>query len=124
MNVNITGRHMDLSDDLKSSARSLCDQLSRYFDQINYANVVFDRENKRVKTEVIVSTIRGITLVGKAEDFDAFKSLDQAGDKIIRQLKKLKAKLNEKRDRSEENVSANPADRDRPGDTPPEEIYS
>lgn len=121
VNVNITGKQMDLTEDLKSSVHSMVERLPRYFDRINYVDVVFDSESNQVQAEVIVSTVRGITLVGKSTDYDAFKSLDEASDKIIRQLKKLNDKLNEKRDRTRSASSPNPADREQPGDTPPDE---
>lgn len=99
MNVTITGRHMELSSDLKETARTTAEQLTKFFDKIDYVNIVFDKEHKQVSTKFVLSTVKGITIVGKSEDYDPFKSLDQASDKVVRQLKKLKGKLNQKQPR-------------------------
>lgn len=97
---------MELTPDLKSTAQSTAEQLTKYFQKIDYANVVFEKEHNQVSTKFVLSTIRGITIVGKAEDYDPFKSLDQAADKVIRQLKKLKDQLKDQRpeDLSEQEI--------------------
>lgn len=121
MNISITGRHMDLSDGLQAAARTEADRFPRYFNRIRHAEFVFEEDHNQVSAEIITSTVKGKTTGGTSEDHDAFTSLNEAASKVVRQLKRLNETLNQNRGEVDQNISANPADRDRPGEKLPDD---
>lgn len=121
MNISITGRHMELSDGLKAAALAEADRLPRYFDRISHVEIVFDKDHNQICTEIITSTVKGKTIVGKSEDYDSYKSLKKAAHKVSRQLKKFNDQLNEIKVDVDQKTDANPANRDRPGEELPDE---
>jgi ribosomal subunit interface protein len=112
---------MDLSDGLKSAARTEADRFPRYFNRISHVEFVFEEDHNQVSTEIITSTVKGKKIVGASEDYDPFKSLKEAASKVARQLKRFNEQLHENRGEVDQSTSANPADRDRPGEELPDE---
>ncbi len=121
MNVSITGRHMDLSDGLKSAAQAEADRFPRYFNRISHVEFVFEEEHNQVSTEIITSTVKGKKIVASSEDYDSYTSLKKAASKVARQLKQFNEQLHENHGEVDQNISANPANRDRPGEELPDD---
>lgn len=81
------GHHPNLHD----KAIETSENFEKYFEDIVSSNFEFDNQNdKAVKISVHV---QGHTLVAEDSTDDFQKSLHEASDKIIRQLRKLKTKL-------------------------------
>ena len=88
----ISARHFDLTDEMKATAESEMDGLTRYFENIISADLVLDTERHRRKAELKVKVYKD-TLTGTGDTDDMYNSISQAVDKVKGQLKKYKGKL-------------------------------
>jgi putative sigma-54 modulation protein len=92
MQVNITFRHLEPTEALKAHARDKVEHVQRYIDRPSGAHVVLYVENLKHHADITMKA--GQFLVrGQARTEDMYASIDQAADKIERQLKKHKEKL-------------------------------
>lgn len=92
MQVNITFRHLDPTEALKSHVRDRIEHVQRYIDRPSEAHAVLHVENLDHHAEITVKAGRFL-LRGTAKSADMYASIDAAADRIERQLKKHKEKL-------------------------------
>lgn len=92
MQLNITFRHLDPSEALKSHVRDRVEHVQKYVDRPSEAHAVLHVENLDHHAEITVKAGRFL-LRGTAKSPDMYASIDAAADKIERQLKKYKEKL-------------------------------
>lgn len=90
MKTNVTFRHLKTHPELHTAALDAADNFVKFHDQIISTDVVFKDDN--VKTVEFTVHVQGNTLVAKESSDDFNKSLNDAADKIIRQLRKWKTK--------------------------------
>lgn len=91
MKTQVTFRHVNSHHpQLQDDAKKILEGFSKYSDEITSANVEFLNETS--KTVVITINLHGNTIVAKEESDDFRKSLNEAEDKIIRQIQKWKTK--------------------------------
>lgn len=93
MNIQITARHAtkisrETQDYLKSELKSL----EKYHDKITSCHVILDSEHLDKKVEIILN-VQGHSFNAKSKSENFGKSVDDALDKIVRQLKKSNEKL-------------------------------
>ncbi len=93
MQVNITFRHLDPTEALKAHARGKVEHIQRYIDRPTEAHVVLYLENLEHKADINLKA-GPFLLRGRAKSNDMYASIDAAADRIERQLKKHKEKLN------------------------------
>lgn len=94
MQVNITFRHLEPTEALKTHVRGRVEHVQRYIDRPSEAHAVLHVENLHHHAEITVKAGRFL-LRGTAKSQDMYASIDQAADKIERQLKKHKEKLHD-----------------------------
>jgi putative sigma-54 modulation protein len=92
MQVNITFRHLDPTEALKSHVKDRVAHVQRYIDRPSEAHAVLHVDNLDHRAEITVKAGRFL-LRGTAKTQDMYASIDAAADKIERQLKKHKEKL-------------------------------
>jgi putative sigma-54 modulation protein len=92
MQVNITFRHLEPTEALKSHVKGRVEHVQRYIDRPSEAHAVLHVENLSHHAEITVKAGRFL-LRGTAKTKDMYASIDEAADKIERQLKKHKGKL-------------------------------
>ncbi len=92
MNVNITGKHMEMSDALRSYIENCLKKLEHYFDKIVDANVVLAVEKHRHICEINLN-VNGFRIHAKESSPDMYASVDTVIDKLEKQIKKFKDKL-------------------------------
>ncbi len=91
MKTQITFRHVKSHHPkLQDEANAIMENFQKYSDEITSANVEFLNESN--KTVMITVHLNGNILVAKEESDDFHKSLYEASEKIIRQIKKVKTK--------------------------------
>lgn len=118
MKIEITGRHMQISEPVRSYANEKAGKLERYFDRIQRLQIILDSEAEdRHKVEMVISVGNGATLVSHSNDSSLFAAIDLVLDKAERQLTRHKEKLKDHRVRKmegpiEEPGSAVPLDED------------
>ena len=99
MNVKITGVTSDVTPRMKDKASEKVAKLMKFYNRITWVDVKLGVDHERKSAEVSAGLSRGATVVGKAESVDMYAAIDLATDKIARQLRKHKEKLQDHRQR-------------------------
>lgn len=92
MLVNITFRHLEPTEALKSHVKDKVAHVQRYLDRPTEAHAVLHVENLDHHADITLKAGQ-FFLRGRARSEDMYASIDLAVDKIERQLKKHKEKL-------------------------------
>ena len=92
MQVNITFRHLESTEALKSYAREKIEHIQKFIDRPSEAHVVLYVEHLEHHADINLKAGQ-FHLRGQAKSEDMYASIDLATDKIQRQLKKHKEKL-------------------------------
>ncbi len=91
MNIIITGRHLELTDNLKNYAEVKIQKFKKYFDNITEATITLSVEKYRHKAEVLLR-VNGLMLQAESVTGEMYSSLDEVAEKLERQVKKQKDK--------------------------------
>ncbi|MEJ2720812.1 MAG: ribosome-associated translation inhibitor RaiA [bacterium] len=91
MNIKTTARHYQLTPALKDYAESKVEQLTKYFDNIDNAHIIFALEKYRHSVEVSLH-VNGKDFNSKEESEDMYVSVDRVVEKLERQIQKYKGK--------------------------------
>jgi len=99
----ITGKHVEISQDLRNHAEDKASKLPKYYDSINRVEVIIEA-GKGVNTavEVIARAEHSKVFVGKEAGDDVYRCIDLAIHKIEEQLRRQKEK---ERDNKHKGVS-------------------
>jgi putative sigma-54 modulation protein len=92
MQVAVTFRHMDSTDALKDYANEKVSKVSKYLQRATNAHVILWVEKLQHKAEVLIDA-GGIHCRGEAHSENMYKSIDEATDKIVRQVKRYRDKI-------------------------------
>ncbi len=87
MRVTTTERHCEVPRPVLDRAESQVAGLAKFEQRASRAEVVFSDENRSRKVEIVVSVDGAPEVVGRGESDDFRKSLDQAVDRVRRQLR-------------------------------------
>ena len=99
MRTMLTGKNMTVSDALKGRLDKKLHKLDRYFDQDDViAHAVMSVEKNRHILEITIP-YEGIVLRAQAANEDMYSSIDEAADKLDRQIRRQRTRI-EKRMRS------------------------
>ncbi len=95
MEINIRGDKIVVTDAIKEQIKSKISRLDKYFDnpKIIKANVIIKVHNLSQIIEVTIPTKR-YTLRREEKDLDLYTAIDLVVDKLERQIRKNKTKLN------------------------------
>ncbi|MGD8784943.1 MAG: ribosome hibernation promoting factor [Thioalkalispiraceae bacterium] len=92
MQLNITGHHVDITDSLQNYVETKFDKLERHFDKVTNVHVILTVEKLRQKAEATIH-VSGADIFADSENTDMYASIDALVDKLDRQIKKHKEKL-------------------------------
>lgn len=93
MQISITGRHVTVTDALRTYTQEKIGRLDRYFDGIQDISVILSLENHAQKAECVLHVVRGGTIVAEADGDDLYAAMDRVVEKMERRIKKYKDKL-------------------------------
>ncbi|HET6340638.1 MAG TPA: ribosome-associated translation inhibitor RaiA [Gemmatimonadota bacterium] len=96
MRMTFSVRHGDVPDRLRQHAESEVEGLSKYFDRLVEADIILDQEGHRHIAEVRIHTSTDTHFAASAAD-EWRKAIDATVDKLRRQLKRHKEKLEQRR---------------------------
>lgn len=91
MQIQMTGRHMDLTDALKEYAQEKIQKLTQHYDHILKAGMTFWVENNQHFVETKLS-VPGNEIVASAHDSTMYAAIDALQNKLNVQVKKYKTK--------------------------------
>ncbi|HCV02118.1 ribosome hibernation promoting factor [Pseudoalteromonas sp. SSMSWG5] len=92
MQLNLTGRHVEITDSLRDYVNSKFAKLERHFDHINNVHVILDVEKLSQKAEATLH-VNGGELFASTAHQDMYAAIDSLIDKLDRQVIKHKEKL-------------------------------
>jgi putative sigma-54 modulation protein len=92
MQIQVTGRHVELTDDVRSYIQSKMAKLPRFYDRLSAVEVVLDHESDQFTAEAIVRADSKQTFVAAETGPDTFALVDLIVDKLERQITKHKEK--------------------------------
>ena len=93
MQLEISARHMELTDALKGHVTTRLEKIRVHFDRVIDANVVLSVEKHRHVAEVTLHA-NGIRIHGKESSQDMYTSVDAVVEKLERQIRKYKDRIN------------------------------
>ena len=111
MRMTFSVRHGDVPDRLRQHAESEVEGLSKYFDRLVEADIILDQEGHRHIAEVRIHTSTDTHFAASAAD-EWRKAIDATVDKLRRQLKRHKGKLEQRRSTRDERQRALQGSRD------------
>ena len=92
MNLNITGRHVEVPPAIRDYLSSKLDRVIRHFDNVTSVTVTLSVEKLKQKVDVTLH-VRGKDIFVESEDADLYAAIDAMTDKLDRQVQKYKQKL-------------------------------
>ena len=92
MQLNWTGRHVEITDSLRDYVTNKFAKLERHFDHINNVHVILDIEKLSQKAEATMHVNGGELFASEAHQ-DMYAAIDGLVDKLDRQVIKHKEKL-------------------------------
>ncbi len=94
MRIEVTGRHMDLTEAIKAQVVEKSSRLPKYYDGVQEIDITIEqRQSPAFHVEIHVDGEKHDTFVAKAEGDDMYGCLDACIDKMTRQLTDFKEKL-------------------------------
>ena len=96
MDIQLTCRHCELSDDVRKYAEDRAERLSVRFKTIHSVELVLDMDGGSVKAEMIVGGVRGQRFAAQAKNAEMLRVIDQVMGKIEKQVSKFEARLQER----------------------------
>lgn len=100
MELSIKGNKLDIGDALTQHIESrLTDSVEKYFDHALDANIVLTKEGngKNFRTDIVVHIGRNIKMHGRATTEEPYASFETALERIAKQLRRYKRRLNDHR---------------------------
>ncbi len=91
MQINVSGRHLDITTPLRNYVDEKFNKLERHFDRINSIQVVLSPEPKSHKAESTIQ-LTGTEVHASAEADDMYAAIDRLTHKLDRQILKHKGK--------------------------------
>lgn len=93
MEIIVTGRHMDITPAIREFATEKASKLPRYFDRVQSIEVIAQKFEGRHELEMIVHADKTDPFICKTTGPDLYACIDEAVDKLERQLSDHKTKL-------------------------------
>src|ERR1700729_1687987 len=96
MQINVSGKQVDLSDSLRTRVAASLDGIAgKYFDHAMEAHVTFSRARSFFTCDINLHAGRGLTLRGEGEAADANAAFDDAAEHIATRLRRYRRRVNE-----------------------------
>lgn len=99
MQVTLTGKHIEITDAIRSYAEEKAVKIPRYYDSVSQVEIVIDGSEGggRHAVEIIVSADNAPDFIAKEAGTDLYACIDLALHKLERQIVKRKQKERDNR---------------------------
>ena len=104
MNMSVTGRHLDVTPAIKEYAAKRVEQIGIDFPRMLSAHFILEVDKFRQIAELVVQCGNHITIEARDVSEDLYASIDGVVDKVARQMRKYKTRIQNHRPRSHEPV--------------------
>lgn len=96
MDILITGRNIEIDEDIKRYVHRKIGKVYRIYKRIYKCEVVLEKEKDRYNSEVILH-LKNNQLVSKESSLDLYASVEMSSQNILKQVRRLSGKLKAKR---------------------------
>lgn len=96
MNINLTGRHLEITPAIREHVTTKLGKVKRHFDQVIDINVILSVDKLQQKAEATVH-LSGKTVFAEADDSNLYVAIDNLVDLLDRQVLKHKDKNSARR---------------------------
>lgn len=94
MQITVTGKHLDITEPIRTYASEKANKLTKFFDQIQSIEVIADTsENHHYEIEMIVRVGHHEPFIAVAKGDNLYATIDLVQGKLERQLTDHKNKL-------------------------------
>lgn len=99
MNIIVAGRHIEVTDALRTRVTEKVGRLTRYFEQVQKAQAWLRVEPHPGRNQVAEVTLwaDGVVLRGEEASEDMYASIDLVADKLEKQIDKFRSKVIDRR---------------------------
>jgi len=91
MNLNLTGRHLEITPAIREHVQTKLDKVKRHFDNVIDVNVILSVDKLVQKAEATVH-LSGKDIHAEAQDANLYVAIDSLVDSLDRQVLKHKEK--------------------------------
>ena len=98
MKMMVTGRHIEMDDQIKAYAEKKLQKAETYFDHIIEAHIVLSAEKHRRIAEVTLNA-KNVTIHANEETDDIYNAIDRVMEKVDAQVKKYKERVKDHKHR-------------------------
>jgi putative sigma-54 modulation protein len=106
MGIDITARHVEITDAVKEHARKKLARVVEEFPQVESIHVILDVEKYRYRAELVVQARRHIRLEAVGVCDDVYAAVDTAIDRIEKRLRREMDKRHDHKSRWPMSVAA------------------
>lgn len=99
MQLDITGKHVDINDQLRSNIKKKLSRIERHYDQITTVRMILSVDKIQYRAEATVH-VNGNELFADTRAPDILSAIDSLVSKLDRQVIKHKEKSTRHRDRA------------------------
>ncbi len=93
MLFTITGKHVDITEAIRTHAAEKTAKLPKYYDSLMEVDVVVESgKGANVEVEIIAKAERSKPFVAKETGLDAYTCIDLAVHKLVEQLRRAKTR--------------------------------
>jgi putative sigma-54 modulation protein len=100
MDITVTGRHVDVTPAIREYATKKLDHIGIDFPRMLSAHYILEVDKFRQIAELIIQCGNHITIEASEVSEDLYASIDRVVDKVSRQMRKYKTKLQNHRPRT------------------------
>ncbi len=100
MDITVTGRHVEVTPALREYAVKKLDHIGIDFPRILSAHFILEVQKFRQIAELIIQCGNHITIEAREISEDLYASIDRVVDKVARQMRKYKTKIQNHRPRN------------------------
>ena len=97
MQINVKGKHLEITEAIDSYVRKKCERLTRYFDKVQSIDCVIEKEHNGYHVEFIVDVEHHEDFIVNYRDADLYAAIDLAVKKIEQQLRQKHSRAKAKK---------------------------
>jgi len=116
MAIEITGRHVSVTDSIREHGRKRLEKLVAEFPRVDNVHLILDVEKYRHQAEVVVHGRRHILVEARETTGDMYASIDGVIEKVVKQLRRLVDKRQERQPHGRKAPAGAPVQEEAPGD--------
>ncbi|MCK4871506.1 MAG: ribosome-associated translation inhibitor RaiA [Phycisphaerales bacterium] len=93
MRIDVSARHMELTDAIGEYADRKAQRLTKYFDRIQLIEIILDQDDREFVAETQVHVEHHEPFMAKTSGMDIYGCIDDVLDKAVRQISEYKDRL-------------------------------